>query len=520
MSKRTVVLLILDGWGIGKKDMTNPLHAARLPAMDGIARDYPAGALEASGMSVGLPWKEEGNSEAGHLTIGAGRIIYQHFPRITMAIKNNDFFKNSALSSAASHAAREKSALHLIGLVSEGNTHASINHLLALIDLGKRHGITKIRIHAFADGKDSEPRSVLNILAKIPFDETVRLASIAGRYYAMDRDKHWDRTEKSYNALIGNAPLATDVRRLVESHYARNLPDEFIEPSCIADPHNAIQNNDAVIFFNFREDNMRQLATPFILPAPRAIAAGFPTAALASPPSILCATMTQYIKESGIAAAFPPIAITNTLGETLSANGKFQLRIAETEKYAHITYFFNGLKNAPLKNEYRVIIPSRSDARPDDHPEMMTGEIASRVMQTIDEGIDFVLANIASPDAIAHTGNFNAAVAAAEVVDAAIGAIAAAARARNAVVVITADHGNIEQMRNPVTGETETKHNTNPVPFHLVANEFKTAKKTPFAGLNEGTVGVLADVAPTILDLFGIPPPAEMTGKTLLGKLA
>lgn len=519
MSKRTVILLILDGWGIGRKDMTNPLHAARLPVMDGIARAYPAGALEASGISVGLPWGEEGNSEVGHLTIGAGRVVYQHFPRITMAIQNRDFFKNAALVGAADHAARETSALHLIGLVSESNAHASLEHLRALIELGKQRAVKKIRVHAFADGKESKPRSVLTLLAMIPFDDTVRLASLAGRYYAMDRDKHWDRTERAYNALLGTKPLVSDIRRLVESHYARNLSDEFIEPSSVEGADNAIRDNDSVIFFNFREDGIRQLATPFILSPSRAIHAGFPETALKALRAAHIATMTQYMPQSEAMIAFPPTPITNTLGEMIAASGKFQLRVAETEKYAHITYFFDGLKDAPLQNEYRVIIPSRSGARPEDHPEMMTDEIASRVMQTIDEGIDFVLANIASPDVIAHTGNFEAAMAAARSVDKSLGAIIAAAQARNAALVITADHGNIEQMRNPVTGAAETKHNVNPVPFYLVANEFKKIGAAALAKPREETVGVLADIAPTVLDLLNIPPPAEMTGQTLLGKL-
>ena len=331
MSKRTIVLLILDGWGIGKNDASNPLAAAGLPAIDALARDYPHGALEASGIAVGLPWGEAGNSEVGHLTIGAGRTVYQNFPRITLAIHDKSFFNNEVLCDAARHAAENKGALHLAGLVSAGNAHASLEHALALIELGKQYGVKRIRIHAFADGKDSPPRSLLPLLGKLPFGETVELASVAGRYYAMDRDAHWDRTEKTYAAMTGKGTRVPDIGRYIESHYGKNLSDEFIEPAPIGVRDTSVHDNDAIIFWNFRDDGVRQIALPLMEEASRACEAGFPIASLVSPVNLHTTTMGR---------AFPPETIANALPAVLAAHGKFQLRIAETEKYPHITHFF------------------------------------------------------------------------------------------------------------------------------------------------------------------------------------
>lgn len=519
MSKKTVILLILDGWGIGRHDITNPIHTAQLPVMRFIQEHYSTGALQASGIAVGLPWEEEGNSEVGHITIGAGRVLYHYFPRIMMAINNGDFFKNPALVHAMAHAAKNHSALHLIGLLSEGNAHASREHLMALIELGRQSHLPKIYLHLWSDGKDSAPHSFISLLATIFLDDTVRLASLAGRYYAMDRDKHKERTIAAYHALMGKGTLVPDAHAYIESHYKRGLSDEFIEPAVIGTVYGGVRDNDAIIFFNFREDGARQIAAPFILPPDLFTGEGFPATSYISLKNIFVATMTQYAEKSAAAVAFPPEKIDHTLGEVLAQNGKFQMRIAETEKYAHITYFFNGLKNTPLPNEYRILIPSQNRAHRDSRPEMMTREIANRVMQATEEGINFIAANIASPDVMAHIGNFDATVAAVRIVDEEVGKIIKTALHRNATIVITADHGNAECMRNAISGTIETKHTKNPVPIYVIGKEFEYPRDHGVIAQSESeTIGILADVAPTILELMDIPQPPDMKGESLIKK--
>lgn len=491
MSK-TVVVLILDGWGIGQNNTTNPIHAARPHTLEHIKSHYPLGALEASGVAVGLPWGEPGNSKVGHLTIGAGRIVEQHFSRIINAIKNGDFVKNKILTSVIRHAAKNKTALHLVGLLSEGNGYASREHLEALIALGKVEGCQTIRLHLFTDGEDSPPRSARTLLLKIPFDDTVQLASLAGRWYAVDHKGNTERTQAVCDALMGRGQVTNNYQAYIETNYGKNINDPFLAPTRIAVHHQSIQENDAVIFFNFREDGMGEIR----------------------------AALPQTTISKTMAHAFPDEPIMNTLGDVLAAQGKYQLRIAETERYQHITYFLNGMKNAPQKNEYRILIPARTTAKPDDHPEMMTREIGNRVIQAIEEDIDCVLATIGAPDIIAHTGNFNAGVAAIRAVDETINAIVQTALMKNVSVIITGDYGNIEQMRDPKTGAPETKHNLNPVPFYLVDSAFERIKNArQIAAGEEQTIGILADVAPTVLHLMNIPQPDDMSGTSLIGKL-
>ncbi len=510
--KRTVILIILDGWGEGLKDSTNPIHVAGTPNLSFLRERYPSGLLEASGIAVGLPWGEEGNSEVGHLTIGAGRTVWQYLPRITQAIKDGSFYENEALVGAARHAATHNGALHLVCLLSEGHVHASTEHLMAVIGLAKKENVQNIFVHTISDGKDGAPRSFLRLLEKIPFDETVRIASVIGRHYAMDRDRHLDRTKAAYDAIMGTARIVQSATAHVLAAYEKGLNDEFIEPVCIKGAANGIKGNDAIVFCNFREDGIRQLAAPFS----GTYKEGTPAMPQA-PDSAYVTTMTRYENDSNAHVAFLPKNVVGTLGETVALCGMTQMRIAETEKYAHVTYFFNGLKNDPLPGEYRVLVPSENVARHDSKPEMMTAEIASRTIAAINEGIGFVLVNFAAPDIVAHTGNFDAALRAIRATDREVGNIARAALARGAALVVTSDHGNAERMRDPQTGAPETKHDANPVPILLVGKEFEHAATE--SGGTADVAGVLADVAPTVLELMGLPRPQGMTGESLLGRL-
>lgn len=507
---KPVVLIILDGWGIGRKDTTNPIQIANLKNIEFIKRNFLYGSLQASGIAVGLPWNEEGNSEVGHVTIGAGKIIYQHYPRISTAIRNGEFVKNEVLLKAMAHARNNNSALNLVGLLTEGNIHASLEHLLALIDLAKKNNTPKINLHLFSDGKDSAPQSLPNLINKLNHP----IATISGRYYALNRDRHWDRTEKVYNCLVGQRSAAPDVIEYAKKYYDRGLNDEFIEPAIIgADPNqNVIHDNDAIIFFNFREDSIRQLAESFINPH-------FDKFPMKKFNNLAITTMTHYSESFGAPVAFPPETISRPLGKILSENGKAQLRIAETEKYAHITYFFNGLQDQPMENEFRVLVPSRNVPHHDEYPEMMAQEITSRAIQAIEGGgFDFILANYANPDVIAHTGNFDAAVKAIEIIDAQIEKLTEAILRQNGAMIITADHGNIERMINPLTWMPETMHDTSPVPIYLVGQHFRTQPKNDAAidYLEKNTAGILSDIAPTVLELLDVPKSSEMTGRSLI----
>ncbi len=513
MSKRTVVLIVLDGWGIGLDNFTNPIYIADLENINHIKSNYLMGSLQASGIAVGLPWGEEGNSEVGHLTIGAGKIFYQHFPRITLSIRNGNFFQNKVLLEALNHAVKNQSAVNLMGMLAESNAHSSLEHLLTLIEFSQKIGIKKINLHLFSDGKDSTPKSILKLLETIE-DKPVKLATLSGRYYAMDRDRHWERTQQVYDILLGKGSPVTDIKEHINNQYKRDLTDEYLEPTIVGPEINSIKDNDSIIFFNYREDNIRQIASPFA-------SKDFKEFPIIPLKNIYLATMTQYSDKFDANVMFPPEKIENPLGVVLEKNDKLQLRIAETEKYAHVTYFFNGLKDTPLKNEYRILVPSRNLARHDEHPEMMAEEISNRIMQSIEDGnIDFILANFANADIIAHTGNFNAAVEAVKVIDSEIGKIVKTALARDGIVIITSDHGNVEQMINPQTGLPERKHDPNLVPVYLVGKEFaKSKNKSEISRIENEAVGILSDVAPTVLELLKITKPAEMSGESLIGKL-
>ncbi len=515
MIKKTIVLAILDGWGLGSLDESNPIYRAEPAAINFIQTHFPSGALQASGIAVGLPWEEEGNSEVGHLTIGAGKVLYQHFPRVSLAIKDGSFFKNPVLLSAIEHAKKNGSAIHLMGLLTEANIHASLAHLEALVKMLREERGVKFYLHLFADGRDSEPRSVMKILKRLSddlgFDVYSVLATLTGRYYAMDRDKHWDRIEKTYKVLTGANFAKTSLEEAVRKAYDRNLDDEYIEPSLVGEPR-FIGDNDAVICFNFREDRMRQLTEAFINPE-------FSYFPVKSFKNLFFATFTGYDAKFNVPVAFPEEAVNNPLGRILSESGKRQLRIAETEKYAHVTYFFNGLKEKPFENEFRILVPSENTVRYDNYPEMKAPAITDRALAALAEGtFDFILVNYANPDMVAHTGNYEATLKAIKAVDRELNRLMESILDGENILIITSDHGNAEALLDLKTGESETKHDTSPVPFYLIGKQFrKNVDGNPLAPLE--VLGILSDVAPTILELMNLPKPPDMTGQSLLPQL-
>jgi len=519
MSTKSVVLVILDGWGIGKQDRTNPIYIAAPKNINAIKANFPSGALQASGIAVGLPWGEEGNSEVGHLSMGSGRILYQNYPRISLAIRDASFFKNEILKKAAEHVKKNNSSLNFFGLLTGANVHASLEHLEALIKFAEQENIN-YHLHLITDGRDSPPQSALKLLSQLKNSITnnlmTHLASLAGRYYAMDRDKHWERTQQAYQVLIGQGHLISinDLESHIKKTYERNLNDEYITPTLIGPENRGVKDGDALIFFNFREDRMRQIVEAFI----NKNFDKFPTESFSN---LYIATMVSYDEKFQVPVIFPMEKIINPLSRVLAENNKNQFRIAETEKYAHVTYFFNGQEEKPFKNEYRVLVPSKKVLRYDEFPEMMANEITNRAIEAIEEGIyDFILINYANPDIIGHTGNFKAALEAVKIIDEQLGKIIKAVLSRDAVLIITSDHGNIERMVDPSTGLPETKHDPSLVPIYLVAKEYSRPRsETEIRQSERESIGVLSDIAPTILELLGIKKPKEMTGQSLLRPL-
>jgi len=512
--KKTVLLVILDGWGIGSRDESNPVYAAKPQNIQAIQKRFPAGSLHASGIAIGLPWGEEGNSEVGHLTLGAGKVLYQHFPRISMAIRDGHFFQNQVLKNAFAHAQKNASDVHFIGLLSSGNVHSSFEHLAALLQLAKQENFERVYLQLFTDGRDSPPKSAADLIQKLEkaAGEQGRgiLASLSGRFYALDRSRHWERTEKTYKVLVGEGEVSPNYQKILSETYDRNLNDTFVEPTMLTSPH-PVKDGDAVVFFDFREESPRQIVAAFAEPDFKS----FPVKKFTN---LYLATMTQYEEKFNLPVAFPPETINEPLGKILADNGKTQLRIAETEKYAHVTFFFNGYRQEPFPNEYRILVPSLNVPRYDQFPEMMAKTITERTINSINEGIyDFILVNYANPDAIGHTGNYEAALEAISVIDQEMERLLKAVLAQpDTVMLITSDHGNIERMLDPLTGLMETKHDPSPVPIYLVGEKFEKITLRQAQGAGTSVIGTLADVAPTILALLGLPQPAEMTGKNLL----
>ena len=509
--KAPLLLMILDGWGVRSSAEGNAIFQAETPNYDTLWAQYPTTVLQASGEAVGLPEGQMGNSEVGHLNIGAGRVVYQEFTRITKAIREGAFFNNDVFLDAISSAKKGKRSLHLMGLLSDGGVHSHLDHLLALITLAAREELEDVCVHAFLDGRDVPPASALQYVRQL---EDVmgeagcgKIATIMGRYYAMDRDKRWDRTERAYTAMTVGAGLhVNSAEDAVHQSYARNETDEFVQPTVIVGedgkPTGTVEPGDVIIFFNFRADRARQITRAYVTRDFDAFVR--PTGYL--DPHFVC--MTQYDKEIQAPVAFPPQSLVNTLGEVLARNHLRQLRIAETEKYAHVTFFFNGGVETPNPGEDRVLIPSPKVATYDLKPEMSASELTVKVSGVIASGKhDVIIMNFANPDMIGHTGKMEAAVKAVETVDACMGNIVASVLEKGGTVLITADHGNAEVMVEN-DGGPHTAHTVDRVPFILVDERLRNIS------LRDG--GALKDIAPTILELLGLPEPAEMTGRSLI----
>jgi len=499
-----VALIIMDGYGNGKTcDPNNAVQIAKTPVIDGLRQNFPSTHIQASGEFVGLPDGQMGNSEVGHTNIGAGRIIYQALTRITKAIKDGDFFKNEALVSVASEAKANGGALHLMGLVSPGGVHSHSEHLYGLLQFAKDQGFKEVYVHAFLDGRDVDPSSAAEYIAelesKIAEIGCGRIATLSGRYYAMDRDNRWDRVQKAYEAIaLGKGVAADEAVGAVKASYANDVTDEFVVPAVVGD-YKGVKDGDGVVFFNFRPDRARELTHAFT----DVEFGGFERKAL----KLSFATMTQYEEGLNVKVAYPPEAITNTLGEIIARNGMTQLRIAETEKYAHVTFFFNGGVEEPYNGEDRILVPSPKVATYDLQPEMSAIEVTDKVVEAIKSGkYDFIILNYANGDMVGHTGVIEAAVKAVETVDTCVGRFVEAIREVGGEVCITADHGNADQMVDPETGAPFTAHTTNPVPFIVVSDRVGWLASD----------GALCDIAPTLLTLAGMEIPAEMTGKPMI----
>ena len=511
MAPKPIMLMILDGWGLGKPGKENAVHIARTPFLDSLLSSRPATRLLCSGKAVGLPAGIMGNSEVGHLNIGAGRVVYQDLLRIDQAIQDGSFFGNRVFRSVIHKVRNQDATLHLMGLVSDGGVHSQITHLFALLDLAKREGLYRIAVHAILDGRDTPPESGAGYLREVQTRMRERgigaLASVCGRYYAMDRDNRWERTEKAHRLYTGaEGRKAADPVQAVHESYLKKETDEFVKPICISDPDGkpvaTVKDGDGVIFFNFRADRARQITKAFTDPD----ADGFQREFIPDLSGYVC--MTCYDESFALPVAFPPEKPEDILGEVISRKGLRQLRIAETEKYAHVTYFFNGGEEKPFPLEDRCLIPSPRDvATYDLKPEMSAFEVTDETLRRLQSNrYDLIILNFANLDMVGHTGVLEAAVKACEVVDACAKIIIQQVLAAGGVALVTADHGNSEKMQDR-SGNVFTAHTLNPVPFVLVDDRRQSV------ALRQGC---LADIAPTILELMGIGQPAKMTGRSLI----
>jgi len=509
---KPLVLIILDGWGIAPDSDNNPISKAKTPFLKKLWYGYPHCKLLASGEAVGLPRGEAGNSEIGHLNLGAGFVVYQDLVRINHAIADGSFFQNEAFFKAFEHIKANQSNLHLLGLIGPALGHSCIEHLFSLLRLCHDQKITNIFIHAFTDGRDSPPTSAQIFLSEVEnFVKnlgTGRLATICGRYYAMDRERHWERTQKAYDLLtLGKGKKALSFAKAISDSYKSKITDEFIEPTFLLDenqkPFPNINDNDSIIFFNFRNDRPRQLTESFVLPNFE----GFERLRKLS--NLFFVTMTDYEKGLPISAvAFKRTNIEEPASRVIAESGLHQLHIAESTKFPHVTYFFNGGREDPFPMEDRIEIPSPKVKTYDEMPEMSTWAVAEVLKERILGNIyDFILVNFASPDMVAHTGVFEAGIKAAEITDQVLQKIVPAITLRGGAVIVTSDHGNLEVMIDPDTGATDTEHNVSPVPFIFVKEGLEP---------QELPMGILADVAPTILDILKLEKPSTMTARNLL----
>ena len=514
MSKKPVVLMVLDGYGLNENPEGNAVAMANTPVMDKLMAECPFVKGNASGLAVGLPDGQMGNSEVGHMNIGAGRIIYQDLTRITKEINDGTFFDNKALLAAMENCKKNNSDLHLWGLLSDGGVHSHNTHVYGILEMAKKNGVENVYVHAFLDGRDTPPASgkdfVAELEAKMAEIGVGKVASLSGRYYAMDRDNNWDRVEKAYNSLVaGEGVQAENAVQAMQDSYDNGVTDEFVLPTVIVEdgkPLSIVKPNDSVIFFNFRPDRAREMTRAFCDDA----FTGFERKTGFLPITFVCFKDYDETIPNKI-IAFEKESITNTLGEYLAKCGKKQLRLAETEKYAHVTFFFNGGIEEPNVEEARILVNSPKEvATYDLKPEMSAPEVGMDLVEAIkSDKYDVIIINFANPDMVGHTGVIPAAVAAVERVDSLVGDAVEAVKEVGGVMFICADHGNAEKMVDYETGKPHTAHTTNPVPFILVNGEADWK-------LREG--GCLADIAPTLLEIMGLEQPAEMTGKSLLIK--
>ena len=509
MENKLTMLMILDGFGDNQNENGNAVKLANTPNIDKLIKICPTTHIHASGLSVGLPEGQMGNSEVGHTNIGAGRIVYQELTRITKSIEEGDFFSIKEFDDAIENCKKHNSNLHIMGLLSDGGVHSHIRHLFALLELSKRKGIENVYVHCFLDGRDTPPTSAENYIAKLEEKmkekEIGKIASITGRFYAMDRDKRWERVGKAYNALVnGEGQKSQTAIAAIEASYQKEIFDEFVEPTLICNgetPISTISENDSVIFFNFRPDRAREITRALVDDK----FDGFET----KPLNLYFVCMTPYDETMpNVHVAFKKEALNNTFGEYISKNGKTQLRIAETEKYAHVTFFFNGGNEKQYDGEDRILVPSPKVETYDLKPEMSAYEVTDKVVEAIKtKKYNSIILNYANPDMVGHTGSLEAAIKAIETIDECVGKVVEAVEQVNGILLITADHGNAEQMIDYKTGDPHTAHTTNPVPLILLGMDNVELKE-----------GKLADLAPTMLDIMGLEKPEEMTGESIIVK--
>lgn len=518
-----VALIVLDGFGCAPRNAGNAISQAQMPFLKQAIQEFPHTYLQAGGEAVGLPWGEMGNSEVGHMNLGMGRIAYQELPRINNAIRDGSFFHNPAFMKALDQVKKNNSNLHIVGLLSNGAIHGSDEHIYQLLALAKTQGVQKVYVHAILDGRDTPPKAGIEFLQRF-YHESERigigtLATFGGRYFYMDRDNRWDRIEKAYNAMVyGLGERTDDPRSYVQQKYESGKTDEDMPPTVVVGktgaPEALVKSNDAIIFSNFRTDRARQLTEAFTVP-------GFEKFERKDRlQNLLFVAMVEYEKGLPVEIAFPPQTSENTLAKVLSDAGLRQVHIAETEKFAHITNFFDGGLGIVFPNEDFVLVPSPQVATYDLQPEMSAFEITEKAVQAMTKGIyQFLVINYANPDMVGHTGNLPATIAALEAVDKNVKELVTAITSVGGVCIVTGDHGNAEEKLNPETGEVSKEHTSNPVPFIMIAENLRSPLKNTEAALDPTQLqasGVLSDVAPTILELFGIPKPQEMTGQSLL----
>ncbi len=510
MRRKPMMLMILDGFGINDNEKANAVKLANTPNIDKLMKTWPTTEIYTSGLKVGLPDGQMGNSEVGHTNIGAGRIVYQDLTRITKSIEDGDFFSIKEITGAIENCKKNHSKLHIMGLLSDGGVHSHIRHLVALLEVAKRKDFDDVYVHCFLDGRDTPPASgesyISQLEEKMKEKEVGKIASISGRFYSMDRDKRWERVEKAYDALVkGEGEKATSAISAIESSYQQEVFDEFVLPTVICnsnnDPVATIQDKDSVIFFNYRPDRAREITRSLVDPE----FDGFAT----KPLDLYYVCFTQYDETiPNVQIAFKPESLKNTFGEYVSNQGLSQLRIAETEKYAHVTFFFNGGEEKQYPGEDRILVPSPKVQTYDMQPEMSAVEVTDKVVEAIEsDKYDCIILNYANPDMVGHTGNLEAAIKAIETIDECVERVVLAIEEKNGIILMTADHGNAEQMIDYKTGEPHTAHTTNVVPLVLIGVEGVQLK-----------TGKLADLAPTMLDLMGLQKPEEMTGESIIEK--